>query len=72
MLESRQAGELPVEVLSHSGVAGAEAHELEAVDRPVGARMADPHRAEADDKDPLAPAGRAHGVAQSLSPYPPG
>ena len=52
-LEARQAREFLVEILSRGGVAGAQAHELEAVDRLIGAGVAQAHRAEADDKDAL-------------------
>ena len=50
---ARQAGEFLVEVMPARGVAGAEAHEVETVDRPIGAGVAQPHRAEPDDENAL-------------------
>ncbi len=55
-VKARNAGERLVEIGSRRGVAGAEAHELEAVDRLIGARVAHAHRAEPDDEDALGPA----------------
>ena len=43
-----------VEIVAARGVAGAEAHKVETVDRLIGARMAQPHRAEPDDENALA------------------
>ena len=50
---ARQAGEFLVEIMPARGVAGAQAHELETVDRAIGAGVAHPHRAEPDDENAL-------------------
>ena len=51
-LEPRHEGEFLLEIMAGGGVAGAKPDELETVDRPVGARVARPHRAEPDDENP--------------------
>jgi hypothetical protein len=53
-LVTRQAGEFLVKIFADRGLVGAEAHELEAVGRAIGARVAHAHRAESDDEDALA------------------
>ena len=63
-LIARQAGEFLFEIVAARGVAGAEAHEVEAVDRLIGARMAQPHRAEPDDENALARADLSIGLTQ--------
>jgi hypothetical protein len=50
-VKARNAGKCRVEIGSRRGVAGAQADELEAVDRLIRARVAHTHRAEADDED---------------------
>jgi hypothetical protein len=50
-VKARNAGKRLVEVAARRGVAGAEAREIEAVDRLIGAGVAHAHRAEPDDQD---------------------
>jgi hypothetical protein len=55
VVKARDTSELLVEIAARRGVAGAQAHELEAVDRLIGACVAHPHGAEANDEDALGP-----------------
>ena len=71
-VEARNAGEGRVEIGSRGGVAGAQAHEVEAVDGLIGARMAHAHRAEPDDEHALGLAGLAVGLAQNALHWPAG
>jgi hypothetical protein len=62
-LEARQAWELDLQIMAPSGIAGAQADELETVDRPIGARVAQSHRAEPYDENAL----RLHAGACAIS-----
>ena len=64
---TRQAGEFLVEIMPGRGVAGAEAYEVEAFDRPIGAGVAQPHGAKPDDENALPLHAGAFAISHSCA-----